>query len=211
LNARLYLYNNIYYHRTVRRIDLHMREIFRETIDRILPGNPLDHLDQYQELTDWSLIDTVDGWSHQGGRAAELSHEWGRIVRRELKWRLIFEDYYEFSNVEETFVDPEPSDYIRRIREALPPSLAGASIEVDLASVDPRPQNPFNDPFPVNIYNPVSRSVERSAVADLFRRLPIRTTLVRVFTDETARADGLRQAVERALYRRDSSLTEAVP
>ncbi|MEA2667650.1 MAG: uncharacterized protein QOJ33_584 [Chloroflexota bacterium] len=92
LNARLYLYNNIYYHRTVRRIDLHMREIFRETIDRILPGNPLDHLDRYRELTDWSLIDTVDRWRHEGGRAAELSHEWGRIVKRELKWRLIFED-----------------------------------------------------------------------------------------------------------------------
>jgi len=57
----------------------------------------------------------------------------------------------------------------------------------------------------------VSRSVERSAVADLFRRLPIRTTLVRVFTDETGRADALRQAVERALYRPDSSLKEAVP
>jgi len=211
LNARLYLYNNIYYHRTVRRIDLHMREIFRETIERILPGNPLDHLDRYQELTDWSLIDTVDGWRHQGGRAAELAREWGRIVRRELKWRLIFEDYYEFSSVEEAFVDPEPTVYIRRIREALPQSLAGASFEVDLASVDPRPQNPFNDPFPVNIYNPVSRSVERSAVADLFRRLPIRTTLVRVFTDETGRADALRQAVERALYRPDSSLKEAVP
>ncbi|HXO16357.1 MAG TPA: hypothetical protein VN835_08435, partial [Steroidobacteraceae bacterium] len=72
-------------------------------------------------------------------------------------------------------------------------------------------QNPFNDPFPVLIYNPVSRAVERSAVADLFRRLPIRTTLVRVFTDETTQADALRRAVERALYRPDSSLAEAVP
>ena len=57
----------------------------------------------------------------------------------------------------------------------------------------------------------MSRAVERSAVADLFRRLPIRTTLVRVFTDETAQADALRRAVEHALYRRDSSLAEAVP
>jgi HD superfamily phosphohydrolase len=211
LNARLYLYNNIYYHRTVRRIDLHMREIFRETIDRILPGNPLDHLGGYLELTDWSLIDTVDRWQHEGGRAAELSREWRRIVRRELKWRLIFEDYYEFSGMPETYRYPEPSDYIRRIREALPAALAGASFEVDMASVDPRPQNPLNDPFPVNIYNPVSRAVERSAVADLFQRLPIRTTLVRVFTDDQLHADELRRAVERALYRRDTTLAEAVP
>ena len=124
---------------------------------------------------------------------------------------MIFEDYYEFSSLPDSWLYPEPADYVRRIREALPPSLAHASFEVDLASVDPRPQNPFNDPFPVSIYNPVSRAVERSAVADLFRRLPIRTTLVRVFTDETAEAEALRRAVERALYRRDSSLAEAVP
>lgn len=211
LNARLYLYNNIYYHRTVRRIDLHMREIFAETIDRILPGNPLDHLDSYRELTDWSLIDTVDRWQHETGRARELSLEWARIVRRELKWRLIFEDYYEFSNPPPSFLYPKPADYVERIRSRLPASLKHVSIEVDLASVDPRAQNPLNDPFPVNIYNPVSRAVERSAVADLFRRLPIRTTLVRVFTDETAQLQALRRAVEEALYRPDAGLVEAVP
>src|SRR5256886_17594355 len=90
-------------------------------------------------------------------------------------------------------------------------SLAHASFEVDLASVDPRPQIPFNDPFPVNIYNPDSRAVERSAVADLFRRRPIRTTLVRAYSDETTEAEALRRAVERALYRRESSLAEAGP
>src|ERR671936_1331866 len=198
LNARLYLYNNIYYHRTVRRIDLHMREIFRETIERILSGNPLEHLDEYLGLTDWSLTETVNRWRAEDGRRRELGLEWDRIVRRELKWKLIFEDYYEFSNLDELYVHPEPSDYVRRIRAALPASLANATFEVDLASVDPRPQNPFNDPFPVNIYNPVSRAIERSAVADLFRRLPIRTTLVRVFTDDTANTEPLRRAVVRA-------------
>ncbi|MEA2667651.1 MAG: hypothetical protein QOJ33_585 [Chloroflexota bacterium] len=48
-------------------------------------------------------------------------------------------------------------------------------------------------------------------MADLFRRLPIRTTLVRVFTDETAQADALRRAVERVLYRPDANLAQAVP
>ena len=124
---------------------------------------------------------------------------------------MIFEDYYEFSNLPDAIIYPQPADYVRRIHEALPPSLKSASFEVDLASVDRRPQNPFNDPFPVNIYNPISRAVEPSAVAELFQRLPIRTTLVRVFTDETRQAEALRAAVERALYRRDSKLAEAVP
>jgi uncharacterized protein len=211
LNARLYLYNNIYYHRTVRRIDLHMREIFRETIEQLLNGNPLDDLERYRELTDWSLIETVDRWQHESGRRAELSREWARIVRRELKWHLIFEDYYEFSNLPDDFLFPDPEDYRRRIRDVLPPSLRDASFDVDLASVDPRPQNPFRDPFPVRVYNPISRSIEESAIGDLFRRLPIRTTFVRVFTDETERAGALRHGVEDALYRggspRDAALS----
>ena len=210
LNARLYLYNNIYYHRTVRRIDLHMREIFGETIERMLSGNPLDCLSDYLALTDWSLIETVDGWGKEGGRAGELAEEWARIVRRELKWRLIFEDYYEFSSLEDAVFYPQPGDYVRRIREALPAALRDASLELDVASVDPRPQNPFNDPFPVSIYNPVSRAVERSAVAELFRRLPIRTTLVRVFSDEREHLEVIRDAAERALYRPDSRLAEAL-
>ncbi len=200
LNARLYLYNNIYYHRTVRRIDLHMREIFRETIERLLPGNPLDHLAAYRELTDWSLIETVDRWQRPGHPDRALGLEWARIVRRELKWRMIFEDYYEFSNLPEAFLLPHPREYVNRIRQALPASLKDASFEVDVSSVDPRPQNPLSDPTPVSIYNPVSRSVEHSAVTDLFRRLPIRTAFVRVFTDDTARADALRRGVEEALH-----------
>jgi uncharacterized protein len=210
LNARLYLYNNIYFHRTVRRIDLHMREIFRETMENLLSGSPLEDLEGYRELTDWSLIETVDRWQRESGRHAELGREWSRIVRRELKWHLIFEDYYEFSNLPDDFLFPHPGDYVRRIREALPPSLRDASFDVDLASVDPRPQNPLKDPFPVRIYNPISRAVEESAVSDLFRRLPIRTTFVRVFTDETARADALRRGVEDALYRRGSAPDQAL-
>jgi HD superfamily phosphohydrolase len=209
LNARLYLYNTIYYHRTVRRIDLHMSEIFRPTIDRILAGDPLQRLDQYLDLTDWSLIETVDRWEHSSGAEGQLGREWGRIVSRDLKWRMIFEDYYEFSDTNDGLLFPDPQLYTARIREALPLSLRDASFQVDVASVDPRPQNPLNDPLPVRVYNPVSHAVEQSAVADLFRRLPIRTTFVRVFTDEGRRLEQLREAVESALRRSASPVAEA--
>lgn len=202
LSARLYLYTNLYFHRTVRRIDLHMREIFRETIDQLLPGDPLGHLDAYQGLTDWSLIETVTRWRHGAGRLRHLGLEWERIVRRELKWRMIFEDYSEISELPPGFLAPEPAQVEAGIREQLPPDLRNASLVVDVASVDPRPQNPLRDRGGVRIYNPISRTVESSAVADLFRRLPVRTTLVRVFTDEPRTAEGLRHAVEAALSRR---------
>src|SRR6476661_295802 len=37
LNARFYLYTNVYYHRTTRGIDLHLKEIFRETMKLVFP------------------------------------------------------------------------------------------------------------------------------------------------------------------------------
>src|SRR5205807_5279177 len=47
LNSRLYLYHQVYFHRTVRRIDLQLREVFRPTLDVVLGGNPLQRLDRF--------------------------------------------------------------------------------------------------------------------------------------------------------------------
>jgi HD superfamily phosphohydrolase len=204
LNARLYLYNTIYYHRTVRRIDLHMREIFRDTIGELLPGSPLDALDRYRQLTDWSLIEEVDRWAGAEGRQGALAAEWAAIVHRRLKWRLVFEDYYEFSSPPPELQRLDAEQYGRRIRDALPAGFGDVALQVDLASVDPRPQNPVLDPFPVKVFNPISGAVEENRIMDLFRRLPIRTTYVRVFTDTVDRLDELRVAVQQVLGRRSS-------
>src|SRR4029077_1171921 len=93
LTARLFLYTNIYFHRTVRRIDLSMREIFADTIDRLLPGNPLDHIDGYVDLTDWSLLEAVDRWRRAapGSEERRLGDAWALITGRRLPWRLAFE------------------------------------------------------------------------------------------------------------------------
>ena len=37
LNARFYMYTNVYYHRTTRGIDLHLKEIFRDTMRLVFP------------------------------------------------------------------------------------------------------------------------------------------------------------------------------
>jgi uncharacterized protein len=47
LNARLYLYTNVYYHRTTRAIALHLRDIFPATMQALFPGNPIEHMAYY--------------------------------------------------------------------------------------------------------------------------------------------------------------------
>ena len=62
LNARFYMYENVYFHRVGHAIDLHLREIFRSTMALILPRSPLDDPAAYQRLSEWSLFSTVEEW-----------------------------------------------------------------------------------------------------------------------------------------------------
>ena len=62
LNARLYLYSNVYYHRTTRSIDLQLQEIFKETMEILCPYHPVKEIDRYLSLTDWFLMERVLEW-----------------------------------------------------------------------------------------------------------------------------------------------------
>ena len=71
------LFRSIYYHRTVRAIDLTLQELFIDSKADLFPGNPLDHLDDYLHFTEWSLLVRVADWSRMNdprlkaaGRAA---------------------------------------------------------------------------------------------------------------------------------------------
>src|ERR1700687_5200144 len=69
LSARLYLYHQVYFHRTVRRIDLQLREVFRPTVELVLGGNPLERLDDYLMFTEWALLKEVNRWALGEGDA----------------------------------------------------------------------------------------------------------------------------------------------
>ena len=60
LNARFYMYTNVYYHRTTRGIDLHLKEIFRDTIRLMFPYDLNKDLAPYLHLTEWTLLEEVE-------------------------------------------------------------------------------------------------------------------------------------------------------
>src|SRR6185436_14277895 len=59
LTARFYMYTNVYYHRTTRAIDLHLKEIFRETMRIVFPWDLRHDLRPYLQLTEWGLLEEV--------------------------------------------------------------------------------------------------------------------------------------------------------
>src|SRR4030081_976099 len=116
LASRLYMYLNVYHHRTGRRFDLSMREVFAPTIAELVPGNPLQRIDDYLELTDWSVLEAVQRWQHdpEGTTRRELANAWARITTRDLRWQLAFETILhrgmETANLQERIVAALPRD-----------------------------------------------------------------------------------------------------
>ncbi|HUY98310.1 MAG TPA: HD domain-containing protein [Verrucomicrobiae bacterium] len=201
LSARLFLYNSVYFHRTVRRIDLHLRPVFAATVDRLLPpGDPLDHLDDYEQLTDWSLLAEVDRLQRHPLDSSErsLGRHWALVTSRELPWRLAYEAYEEVTVLGAGLVRPDAGALVDRIRAALPARWRTIGLEVDVASTDPRPLDPTTDDRVLGLYDPIRRTVHRPGAVDLLTRLlPLRTTILRVYTDVPQAREAVRAAAER--------------
>ena len=197
LNARLYLYSQVYFHRTVRRIDLQLREVFRPTLELLLGGNPLNRLDRYLGLTEWSLLSDVDRWAHGDGdrHKRELGQAWAAVVARKLKWKLIYQGHTEARDVPTGALMMTREQFARQLREHLPEKLRDIVFEVDVAAQESRAFNPMTETADILFYEPLEGRFQQSRVLDLFRRLPVRMALFRIFArDETHRDELIKAA-----------------
>lgn len=199
LNSRLYLYHQVYFHRTVRRIDIQLREVFRPTLDRLLGGNPLERLDRYQALTEWSLLSDVHRWSVGGGDAheRELGNAWADVVARKLKWKLIYQGHTDAREIPAGALSVTRDQFARELREHLPFALRDITFEVDVAAQESRAFNPMTETADILFYEPLEDRYRQSQVLDLFKRLPVRMALFRIFAhDETHRVELIKAANE---------------
>ncbi|MFB3108396.1 MAG: HD domain-containing protein [Candidatus Binatia bacterium] len=200
LNARLYLYTNVYYHRTTRAIDLHLREIFSDTIREIFPGNPLEHMDQYLHLTDWSLLEEVSRWRREKNGNRTLAQEWGRILDRDVKWKMAYDRTLSLKELHYGTTSVEGTDWEKRIHDSLPPSARSVVFRVDMATQDPRPESPFAmGKKQIYIFDPSSREIAKESLADLFEFIPSKVVQFRVFALDHENDQLLAETAEEAL------------
>lgn len=212
LNARLYLYGNVYYHRTTRAIDLHLREIFRETVQQLFPYNPLEHLDAYLDLSDWSLLLEVKGWvGSRSRRKAALSLEWKKILDRDVKWKMAYETTLSFARIEKGRSVVEPSVLEAQIRDCLPQNLKTFPFRVDMASKDARPINPLTmGNRQIYVYNPSTKEVSKEPLAEHFETLPAKVVVCRIFAENHQHDDLLSRMADKVLDSGTPSMKAAV-
>jgi HD superfamily phosphohydrolase len=184
LNARLYMYTNVYYHRTTRAIDQHLKELFKDTMAALFPGNPAENLSAYVDLTDWSLLEAVRRWGRGGDTApAGLGRQWASILAREVKWKMAYDVTLSMRYFAKGNTLIEAQELVRRVRKKLPEKIKDLPFCVDMASQDPRPINPLMmGERQIYVFNPTTRKVEKEPLKDFFEYIPARVVQCRVFT-----------------------------
>ena len=208
LNARLNLYSNVYFHRTTRALDLHLQEIFPDTLQRLYPDPPAKNLDAYLRCDEWSLYSEVQGWlsSRDAGRR-RLALEWQKIHSRELKWKMAFAVEISVDSIQRGTEFPNAQNYERRIKNVLPVKLRKLPFRVDVATQDPRPLNPMAEPTNrINIFNPATGHISSEPLAEIYRFIPARVRHFRVFALNHDHDEELSRAAEAVLGNIDKSI-----
>ncbi|HLC26853.1 MAG TPA: HD domain-containing protein [bacterium] len=208
LLAKQYLFENIYYHRTTRLIDLQMKEVFSETMEILFPNDPLNHLEAFYRLTDWSLLTQVADWEESSDlKKQNLGKLWKRILERKLDWREIYDQSIQYMSGGIFHRPPRAEEIEDQIRAELPSHLRNLEFAVDMAPFDPRPDNPFAGPQQINIYDPEEEPVDQRYYRELFDTFPVKIVKFRIFIKHSALAHKrlLREATKKVAGRMEAS------
>jgi HD superfamily phosphohydrolase len=203
LNARLYLYSNVYYHRTTRSIDLQLQGIFKETMEILCPFHPAEEIDRYLSLTDWFVMEKVSEWKGSlSPRERRLGEKWAEVLLRKLRWSSVFEEKLALREMElgqPIFLKPE--EMKQRIKTFLPNRLKGIEFHVDMAHHDPRPLNPWHasERGTLLIFDLASKRISREPLRTLFQYIPAKVAICRVYAPTHRFDRELSRAARRAL------------
>jgi HD superfamily phosphohydrolase len=217
LNARFYMYTNVYYHRTTRGIDLHLKEIFNETMQIAFPFDLREDLHPYLHLTEWTLLEEVGRWHgtrDSDARAKDkkrLGVEWRHILDRKLKWRMAGEEVLDQFEVRKGQSFLESNEVVRRVKAFLPPALRDFDFRIDMAQQDPRPLNPLSmGDRQIYVYDSFTKRVSQEPLTELLKYLPGKVAQCRIFAMTHEHDAELATALKRALNEEPSSIVTNV-
>ena len=212
LNARFYMYTNVYYHRTTRGIDLHLKEIFRDTMRLAFPFDLRKDLHPYLHVTEWTLLEEVGRW-HDSDEPEKnaLGAEWAQVLDRKLKWRMSHEvvlDLFEPKRGH-SFLDADTVE--RRVRAFLPKAFRDFPFRIDMALQDPRPLNPLKmGDRQIYVFDERKNEVAAEPLTEILKYLPGKVAQCRIFAMTHEHDAVLATALERALTEEPASIVTNV-
>ena len=202
IGVKAELFRTIYFHRTVRSIDLSLADLFAESKAYLFPGNPLEHLDDYLRFTEFSLLVDVARWSQSDDpRKRELGERWLGIIHRQVPWKTAVERRLVFGtgDVERSSIFSDRKIVEMKLRAELPRSLTDLPLRVDLARHIHRPHTLGPSAEQNFLFDP-ARGVPRSLTDDqLYRQLPLIHRICRVYVMSEEHATEIAAALDRLI------------
>ncbi|MEZ6147687.1 MAG: HD domain-containing protein [Planctomycetaceae bacterium] len=187
VETRANLFRTIYFHRTVRSLDLSLEELFPRTMPHLFQGNPLENLHAYRGLTETSFLVDVGRWADSDDpTVCELGREWRNILCRKVGWKMAVERSFNFHNTaaERTTIFSEPDLVLHRVRQRLPKDLHDIPMKVDVARHYHRPSGRLPAGGQNYLLDPASSTPVELNDDELFRSLPISFIIVRLYTKD---------------------------
>lgn len=178
------LFRSVYFHRTVRAIDLQLAELFRASLPYMFPGDPREHLQEYLEFTEFSLLTDVRRWkrSNEPG-VREIGNQWSDWLARRIPWVMVCQRNISFGEEqsEGSSVFSSARLFKECLREKLPRDLQDLPFQVDLARHIHRPHT-AGATAGVNFYfDSSAKKIRPLTTHGLYQRLPVSHTIARVY------------------------------
>lgn len=200
MSVRAELFRSIYFHRTVRAIDLTLQDLFTGTCkSAVFAGNPLDNLEKYVELTDSSLLVDASRWycSDDPG-LRELGVRWRRLLSRQIPWKMVCQRNLVFGerDSEQGSIFSETSLVEKKVRAGLPAKLTDLTFRVDIARHVHRPHTRGPAAGQNFLYDSAHARVRLLHASELFDRLPVSHRICRIYAESLEHASELATALD---------------
>ena len=203
IEVRANLFRTIYFHRTVRALDLALEDIFTRAMPHLFPGNPLEHLDLYRQFTESSFLVDVIRWAHSDKpEFSAMGREWQAILCRDVLWRMACERtlYFHSGSSEQTTIFSEPELVERRLRKKLPRAIQQIPLKIDVARHYHRPSTRLPAGGQNFVFDPaVHTEPQELTDYELFRSLPCSFSIFRIYARDHQHDNELNRALSALL------------
>jgi len=203
LSVRAELFRSVYFHRTVRAMDIALGALFAESGSLLFPKNPLEHLDEYLRFTEWSILVSVARWNKSSdAKKRELYPAWQDFLRRRIPLHLAAETTVLFraGEREQTSIFADEQSLRRLIISHLPESMRSIPFEVDIARHLHRPDSHRPSASQNFLYDPATNRIQQLEEEELFRHIPQSYRICRIYTQYSEQIAPLAKAMDMLIH-----------
>jgi HD superfamily phosphohydrolase len=199
LSVRAELFRSVYFHRTVRAVDIALGALFAEGGHLLFPMNPLEHLDEYLHFTEWSLLVDVARWNESAdSKKRALAPAWHDFLQRRVPHHLAAETTVLFraGEREQTSVFADAESLRRLIIQHLPKAMQSIPFEVDIARHLHRPDSHRPSASQNFLYDPAANRIRQLEEEELYRHIPQSYRICRIYTRHLEQIAPLAKAMD---------------